>query len=100
MSGQAKIKKNEQDHELNLKKIEKAKLSEKECANDIDKKAEEIRVATLNLKKIADGIQVEDHASVFKTQLSHCKTELGNIAAKKKRVHDEIKRNTKLLAEG
>jgi hypothetical protein len=95
VSGQAKIKKNEQDHELNLKKIEKAKLSEKECANDIDKKAEEIRVATLNLKKIADGIQVEDHASVFKTQLSHC-----NIAAKKKRVHDEIKRNTKLLAEG
>lgn len=39
-----KIRKMEQDHEMNLKKIEKAKLVEKECTTDIDKKVEELRL--------------------------------------------------------
>lgn len=39
-----KLRKMEQDYELNLKKIEKAKLAEKESTTDIDKKVEELRL--------------------------------------------------------
>jgi chromosome segregation ATPase len=65
----AKIKKIEQDHELNLKKIEKARVVEKECLDDIDKKTEELRVVAMNLKKLEQGAEVEDQVTVLKNQL-------------------------------
>ena len=51
-SGLAKIKKNEQDHELNLKKIEKIKVAEKDLNNEIEKKVEELKVVSMNLSKL------------------------------------------------
>lgn len=39
-----KLRKIDNDHEANLKKIEKAKLAEKEWTSDIDKKVEELRL--------------------------------------------------------
>ncbi len=39
-----KIRKIDQDYEFNLKKIDKARLVEKECSSDIEKKVEELRL--------------------------------------------------------
>ena len=43
-SSTVKIRKIDQDYEFNLKKIDKARLVEKECSSDIEKKVEELRL--------------------------------------------------------
>lgn len=51
----------------------------------------------MNLNKLEQGGEVEDQATVLRRQQQECKTQLASIKAKRKRVQDEITRNSKLL---